>query len=126
MLYENFGVSISCTSGGGPNLTSDHVENMIRDYGIKHRVSSVGDPNTNSRSELLFKTVKKMLRDNISTTSKLDRAKLSRVPTMEMFRRELWDFLTRPGAVLVDEVGRCQGEGLVEQRHEQTRMLGMV
>ena len=50
---------------------------MMRDYGIHHRISSVGNPNANARAELGVKTVKRMLRDNVSANGTLDRAKIT-------------------------------------------------
>ena len=31
-LCEDYGVPVSCTSDGGPNLTAKVVEDMMRDY----------------------------------------------------------------------------------------------
>ena len=40
-LYEDYGVPINCTSDGGTNLTAKKVGDMMRDYGIHHRICSV-------------------------------------------------------------------------------------
>ena len=61
-LCEDYWVPVSCTSDGGPNLTAKVVEDMMRDYGIHHRISSVANPHANARAELGVKTVKTMLR----------------------------------------------------------------
>jgi hypothetical protein len=49
--------------GGGPNLTAKVVEDMMKDYSIHHRISSVANPHANARAELGVNTVKRMLRD---------------------------------------------------------------
>ena len=92
---------------------------MMKDYGIHHRISSVGNPHSNARTELGVKTVKRMLRDNVSARGTLDRAKISRAllqlrntpdrdtklsPAKAFHGRELRDFLPRPGLALM---GRC-------------------
>ena len=77
-LCETYGCPVSCTTDGGPNLTSMSVEQMLEDYGIHHRISSVANPHANARAELGVKTVKRMLRDNVSQNGGLDIAKLSR------------------------------------------------
>jgi hypothetical protein len=118
-LCEDYGVPVSCTSDGGPNLTAGCVENMMTAYGIHHRISSVGNPHANSRAELGVKTVKRMLRDNVGADGSLDRAGISRAllqlrntpdrdtklsPAKALFGRELRDFLPRPGSALMGEL----------------------
>ena len=118
-LCEDYGVPVSCTSDGGPNLTAEVVEDMMKNYGIHHRISSVGNPHANSRAELGVKTVKRMLRDNVSANGSLDRAAVSRAllqlrntpdrdtklsPAKALFGRELRDFLPRPSSALMGEL----------------------
>ena len=117
---EDYDVPVSCKSDGGPNLTAaECVEKMMRTYVIQHRISSVGNPHADSRAELGVKTVKRMLRDNVSRTGELDRAKFSRAilqlrntpdrdtkvsPAKALFGRELRDFLPRPGSALMGDM----------------------
>ena len=118
-MCEDYGVPVSCTSDGGPNLTAKCVEDMMGAYGIHHRISSVGNPHANSRAELGVKTVKRMLRDNVGTDGSLDRAAISRAllqlrntpdrdtklsPAKALYGRELRDFLPRPGSALMGEL----------------------
>ena len=51
-LCKDYGVPVSCTWDGGPNLMAEVVEDMMRDYGIHHRISSVANPHANARAEL--------------------------------------------------------------------------
>jgi hypothetical protein len=118
-LCEDYGVPVSCTSDGAPNLTSQEVENMMQAYGIHHRISSVANPHANSRAELGVKTVKRMLRENVSSTGQLDRAKFSRAllqlrntpdrdtrmsPAVALFGRHLRDFLPRHNETLMGDM----------------------
>jgi hypothetical protein len=95
------------------------VEQMMEDYGIHHRISSVANPHANARAELGVKTVKRMLRDNMSQNGGLDMAKLPRAllqlrntpdldtkrsPAQCLFGRELKDFLPRPTTALMGDM----------------------
>ena len=70
-LSEDYGVPVTCTSDGGPNLTATVEEDMMKDYGIHHRISLVANPHANARAELGVKTVKRLLRDNVSARGTL-------------------------------------------------------
>ena len=110
---------VTCTSDGGPNLTAKVVEDMMKDYGSHHRISSVANPHANARAELGIKTVKRRLKDNVSARGTLDRAAVSRAllqlrntldrdtklsPAKALYGRELRDFLPRPGSALMGEM----------------------
>jgi hypothetical protein len=65
----------------GPNLTAKVVEDMMEDYGILHRISSVANPHTNARAELgvkTVKTVKRMLMGIVSAQGIMDRASVEK------------------------------------------------
>ena len=81
---------------------------MMNAYGIHHRLSSVANPHANAKAELGVETVKRMLRDNVSRTGELNKAKFSRAllqlrytpdrhtrmsPALASYGRELRDFL---------------------------------
>ena len=113
-ICEDYGVPKTCTTDGGPPYTSDRVGKMMATYDIGHRLCSVGNPHANCRAELAVKSVKRMLRDNLTVTGQLDRVKFSRAlltyrntpdrdtglsPAMALFGRQLRDFL--PTAPLI-------------------------
>ena len=113
-ICEDYGVPRTCTTDGGPPYTSSTVQTMMSTYGIAHRLCSVGNPHANCRAELGVKTVKRMIRNNLTMTGKLDRVKFSRAlltyrntpdrdtglsPAVALFNRQLRDFL--PTAPLV-------------------------
>jgi seryl-tRNA synthetase len=54
------------------------VEDMMEDYGIQHRISSVASLHTNARAELGVKTVKRMLMDIVSAQGIMDRASVEK------------------------------------------------
>jgi hypothetical protein len=95
------------------------VEDFMQTYGIHHRVFSVANPHANTRAELGVKTVKRLLRENVTIHGKLESAKFSRAllqyrntpdrdtkmsPAMALFGRELRDFLPRPGMALMGDM----------------------
>ena len=109
-ICEDYGVPITCTTDGGPPYDSHKVKHMMATYGISHRLCSVGNPHANCRAELAVKSVKRMLRDNITATGTLDRVKFSRAlltyrntpdrdtgmsPAVALFNRQLRDFLPK-------------------------------
>ena len=118
-LCEDYRVPVSCTLDGITNLTAKAVEDMMNAYGILRRISSLANPHSNARAELGVKTVKRMLRNNVSSTWKLNKAKFSRAllqlrntpdrdtrmsPAMALYGRELRDFLPRPGSALMGDL----------------------
>jgi hypothetical protein len=118
-LCEDYGVPVTCSTDGGSNLVAKLVEDFMQTYGIHHRVSSVANPHANTRAELGVKTVKRLLRENVTIHGKLESAKFSRAllqyrntpdrdtkmsPAMALFGRELRDFLPRPGLALMGDM----------------------
>ena len=88
---------------------SHKVQEFLRAWGCKHRVSSAYFPHSNTRVELGVKLMKRMLRDNIGAGGTLvDRMSFSRAllmyrntpdrdmgrsPTQVVFGRQLRDFI---------------------------------
>ena len=120
-MCEDYRVPVSCTSDRGPNLTAKVVEDMMEDYRIHHRISSVENPHENARAELGVKTVKRILMDSVSAKGILDTdramvtgallqlrntqdrdSKLSSAKAL--YGRELRDFLPRAGSALMGDM----------------------
>ena len=76
-LCQDYGCPETVTTDGAPNLCAKSVEDMMKQYGIKRRVSSVANPHANSRAELGVKTVKRLLRENTGKFGHLNVAKVS-------------------------------------------------
>ena len=130
-LCEDYGCPETLTSDGASNLTARAVESMLKDYGIRHRVSSVANPHANSRAELGVRTVKRMLRGNVGDFGKLDGTRFSRAllavrntpdrdtrmsPAQALLGRQLRDFLPVPRNQLMGDMwvrlseGECAGQ----------------
>ena len=130
-LCEDYGCPETLTSDGATNLTTRSVESMLKDYGIRHRVSSVANPHANSRAELGVRTVKRMLRGNVGDFGKLDGTRFSRAllavrntpdrdtrmsPAQALLGRQLRDFLPVPRNQLMGDMwvrlseGECAGQ----------------
>ena len=65
-LSEDYGIPETISTDGGSNYTSQRMESFLRQYGIQHRVSSVANAHSNCRAELGVKTIKRLVRDNLS------------------------------------------------------------
>ena len=109
-LSEDYGIPETITSDGGKNYTSASVKQLMEDYGIHHRISSVGNPHANCRAEMGVRSMKRLIRDNVTITGKLDTIKFSRAllqyrntkdrdtgksPAEFLLGRTLRDFLPR-------------------------------
>jgi len=109
-LSEDYGIPETITTDGAKNYVSDTVKQFMKQYGIQHRVSSVGNPHANCRAEVGVRSMKRMIRDNVSITGKLDTAKFSRAilqyrntkdrdtgksPAEFLMGRQLRDFMPR-------------------------------
>ena len=55
---------------GTPNMASI-TQSFLSDWGARDRLSSVANPNSNTRSELGVKQVKRIMMENVSTTGSL-------------------------------------------------------
>ena len=81
---------------------------FLSDYGVEHRVSSVGFPHGNTRSEIAVKSAKRLLRSNINDRGDLDTVAITRAmleyrntpdrdiglsPAEMLYGRSLKDFL---------------------------------
>ena len=71
-LFQDMGVPESLTTDGGTTYVSQSFQAFLKDYGVYHRVSSVGFPHGNTRSELAVKSAKRLLRSNVNERGNLD------------------------------------------------------
>ena len=77
-LLEDYRIPELLTTDGGKNYTSARVEAFLQQYGIKHQISSVGNPHTNCRAELVVKYMKRLIQEKVNLDGSLDNAKFSR------------------------------------------------
>ena len=108
------GIPETLTTDGGTTFMSAEFQNVLEQYGVHHRVTSVGFPHANTRAEVAVKTAKRLLRANVPPSGKLNGVALSRVlmqyrntpdrdvglsPSELLLGRKLKDFLPfrKPG-----------------------------
>ena len=63
-LFRDVGVLETMTNDGGPEFTSEKLQDLIQKYGVHRRLTSVGFAHANSRAELTVKSAKKLLWEN--------------------------------------------------------------
>ena len=71
-IFTTFGISEELTTDGGPEFMSHEVQKFLQLYGVRHRVSSVGNPHANQRAEVGVKSMKRLLQSNIGPSGSLD------------------------------------------------------
>ena len=115
-ISEDYGIPETVSTDGGRNYTSEKVKTFMKQFGIKHRVSSVANAHSNCRAELGVKSMKRLIRENVTLSGELETAKFSRAilqyrntkdrdtgksPAEFLMGRQLRDFLPRPKDQLV-------------------------
>ena len=64
--FSLYGAPMELATDGGPQFASHTTQQFLRNWGVKWRVSSAYNPQSNGRAELAVKTAKCLLRENIS------------------------------------------------------------
>ena len=70
--FTTFGISMEVASDGGLEYTASSTRRFLKDWAVRHRLSSAHFPHSNQRAGLGVKSAKRMLRENVSTTGRLD------------------------------------------------------
>ena len=70
--FTTFGISMEVASDGGLEYTASSTRRFLKDWAVRHRLSSAHFPHSNQRAGLGVKSAKRMLRENVSTTVSLD------------------------------------------------------
>ena len=107
-LFQDAGVPETLTTDGGTTYVSAKFQEFLATYKVHHRVSSVGFPHGNTRSEVAVKSAKRLLRENTSITGDLDNVAVTKAllqhrntpdrdigmsPAELLYGRKLKDFL---------------------------------
>ena len=71
-IFSTYGVPEEISSDGGPQFTAEEFKSFLTNWGIKHRLSSVGYPQSNGRAELGVKTSKRLIQQNTAPDGSLD------------------------------------------------------
>ena len=69
---QRFGVPSEVNTDGTSVFTCHETQEFFRKYNIHHRVSTVGNPHSNQRSELAGKSLKRLLREYVSGAGRID------------------------------------------------------
>ena len=109
--FATFGIPEELATDGGLTYMSYETQKFLKDYGVKHRLSSVALPQSNKRAELAVKSMKRLLRENTNGDGSLKNDKYFRAlmsyrntpdrdtkksPAQVIFGRALRDFLPAP------------------------------
>ena len=77
-FMATFGVPEELSSDGGPEFTASLTKEFLKNWGIKPRISSAYNPQSNGRAEVAVKAAKRLLRTNINRNGSLDNDKFLR------------------------------------------------
>ena len=75
---EVFGIPEELASDGGSQFTAYKTKQFLKNWGIKHRISSAAYPHSNCRAELGVKCIKRMLVGNIGSNGSVQTDKFRR------------------------------------------------
>ena len=107
-IFIRYGRPDQLDSDGGPQFQSSQFTEFLKNWNVKHRVSSPYYPQSNGRAELGVKTAKRLLRENTGPDGSIDNDKVacavlqyhntplqngSMSPAQLLFGRALADFL---------------------------------
>ena len=75
---QTFGIPEELSSDGGSQFVSQESQEFFKNWGIKHRLSSIAYPHSNCRAEIGVKTMKRLLSNNVGTNGTLNTDKFQR------------------------------------------------
>ena len=64
LLFQDKGVPEELSSDGGTEFTSSETQEFLRTWGVRHRLSSAHNPQSNGKAESAVKIAKRLLRDH--------------------------------------------------------------
>ena len=70
--FVTFGIPDECATDGDPEFTAAATQQLLKEWGVHHRLSSVTYPHSNCRAEIGLKTVKRLITNNTDPHGSLD------------------------------------------------------
>ena len=110
-MFSTFGIPEELTTDGGPQFTAGVTQQFLKNWGVRHRLSSVANPHANCRAELGVKQVKRIIADNCSPSGSLNVDKFQQAilsyrnaidpmtkssPSLILFGRPIRDMIPTP------------------------------
>ena len=77
-IFVTYGIADELSSDGGPEFTAEETQQLLSNWGVHHRLSSVALAHSNGRAELEVKTCKRMLMDNTGPNGEINLDKFQR------------------------------------------------
>ena len=71
-MWCAFNIPEVIATDGGPQMTSTLLQQSLKAWGVSHRLSSAYLPHSNCRAEIVVKSGKRLLRDNVGPGGTLD------------------------------------------------------
>ena len=71
-IFATYGVPDEISSDGGPEFTAANTQELLKNWGIDHRMSSVAYPHSNCRAEIGVKSAKRIICNNIGSNGCLN------------------------------------------------------
>ena len=117
-VSEDYGIPETVTTDGAQCYVAVKVKRMMETYGISHRINSVANPHANCRAELGVKTMKRLIRNNVTLNGDFSYPEFSRAilqyrntrdrdtgysPAEMLMGRQLRNFIPRSTQSLMGE-----------------------
>ena len=74
----NYGAPEEFSSDGGPQFTSTSFKLFLKTWGVRHRISSVGYPQSNGRAAAAVKAAKRIIQENTSNDGSINNDKIAK------------------------------------------------
>ena len=69
-IFSRFGVPRAIISDGGLHFFNRYFENLLKKYGVTHKVSIAYNPQTNGQTELANRAIKHILEKTVAPNRK--------------------------------------------------------
>ena len=70
--FAIYGIPDECATDGGPQFSAHATQQLLKDWGVHHRLSSIAFPHSNCRAEIGVKTVKRLITNNTDPQGNLN------------------------------------------------------